>query len=58
MIQRFGNIRTPLRRDKKRDFASGFGDELTESKVRQVLLTEGAGPHGSGELPWRTGFGS
>jgi len=48
----------PFRRDKKRDFASGAGEDLLASKVRQALLTEGATPRSSGELPWRTAFGS
>ena len=48
----------PLRLDKKRDLASGSGRELLASKVRQVLLTEGATPRSSGELPWRTNFGA
>jgi len=48
----------PFRRDKKRDFASGAGEDLLASKVRQALLTEGATPRSSGELPWRTSFGS
>ena len=48
----------PFRRDKKRDFASGAGEDLLASKVRQALLTEGATPKSSGELPWRTSFGS
>ncbi|WAM28301.1 GPW/gp25 family protein [Myxococcus sp. NMCA1] len=51
------NLLVPFRRDKKRDFASGTGPELLASKVRQVLLTEGATPHSTGELPWRTNFG-
>jgi len=49
---------TPFRRDKKRDFASGAGEDLLASKVRLALLTEGATPRSSGELPWRTSFGS
>ncbi len=48
----------PFRRDRKRDFATGNGDELLASKVLQVLATEGAGPRTSGELPWRTAFGT
>ncbi|RKG90402.1 hypothetical protein D7W82_03660 [Corallococcus sp. CA049B] len=52
------NLLVPFRRDKKRDFASGTGAELLTSKVRQVLLTEGATPHSTGELPWRTSFGA
>ena len=49
---------TPFRRDKKRDFASGSGSELLRAKVLQALMTEGAGPRASGELPWRTSFGA
>lgn len=52
------NLLIPFRRDKKRDFASGTGPELLASKVRQVLLTEGATPLSTGELPWRTSFGA
>lgn len=52
------NLLTPLRRDRKRDFATGSGAELLASKVRQALLTEGATARTSGELPWRTNFGS
>ena len=51
-------IITPPRMDRKRDLASGSGTELLASKVRQVLLTEGTTPRSSGELPWRTNFGS
>jgi hypothetical protein len=49
---------TPFRRDRKRDFASGDGDDLLASKVLQVLATEGATARSSGELPWRTAFGT
>ena len=52
------NLLIPFRRDKKRDFAVGRGPELLASKVRQVLLTEGATPRSTGELPWRTSFGA
>ena len=52
------NLLIPLRRDRKRDLASGSGAELLRSKVTQVLATEGAAPGSSGELPWRTAFGS
>lgn len=52
------NLLTPFRRDKKRDFAVGSGESLLASKVRQALLTEGATPRSSGELPWRTNFGA
>lgn len=52
------NLFVPFRRDRKRDFAAGTGAELLASKVRQVLLTDGATPHSTGELPWRTNFGA
>lgn len=52
------NLLSPFRRDKKRDFAVGSGEALLASKVRQALLTEGATPRSSGELPWRTNFGA
>jgi len=58
MTTRSTNILIPFRRDKKRDFASGSGEALLASKVRQALLTEGATPRSSGELPWRTSFGA
>ncbi len=53
-----GSLLIPFRRDRKRDFASGSGEELLRSKVIQALMTEGATPRSSGELPWRTNFGS
>jgi hypothetical protein len=49
-------ILVPFRRDKKRDFATGSGEVLLASKVRQALLTEGTTPRSSGELPWRTSY--
>lgn len=52
------NLLIPFGRDKKRDFAVGSGEALLASKVRQALLTEGATPRSSGELPWRTNFGA
>jgi hypothetical protein len=52
------NLLIPFRRDKKRDFATGDGEALLASKVRQVLLTEGATAQSSGELPWRTSLGA
>jgi hypothetical protein len=52
------NLLIPFRRDKKRDFAVGTREALLASKVRQALLTEGATPRSSGELPWRTNFGA
>ena len=53
-----GSLLIPFRRDRKRDFASGSDEELLRSKVIQALMTEGATPRSSGELPWRTSFGS
>ncbi|MCA9630901.1 MAG: hypothetical protein KC766_24720 [Myxococcales bacterium] len=52
------NLLIPFRRDKKRDFASGSGSALLRSKVLQALMTAGATPRSSGELPWRTAFGA
>lgn len=51
-------ILAPLRRDRQRDFASGTGPELLASTVLQTLMTRGATPRSSGELPWRTAFGA
>lgn len=48
----------PFRRDRKRDFASGTGEELLRSKVLQALMTGGATATSQGELPWRTAFGA
>ena len=52
------NLLVPFERDRVRDFASGTGYELRLAKILQVLLTEGDTPQGSGEMPWRTAFGS
>lgn len=52
------NLLIPFRRDRKRDLATGEAEVLLASKVRQVLLTEGATPRSSGELPWRANFGA
>jgi len=52
------NLLVPFRRDRVRDFASGTGYELRLAKILQALLTEGDTPQGSGEMPWRTAFGS
>ncbi len=49
---------SPFRRDLKRDFAAGSGFALLQCKVLQTLMTEGFSPRSSGELPWRTAFGS
>lgn len=48
----------PFRRDKKNDFASGSGVALVVSNVGQVLGTKADSARSSGELPWRTDFGS
>ena len=48
----------PFRRDRKRDFATGTGADLLGSKVLQAVMTVGATPRSSGELPWRTSFGA
>ncbi len=45
-------ILTPMQRDGARDFAIGSGPALSVSKVRQALGVQ------TGELPWRTAFGS
>ncbi|GEL75684.1 GPW/gp25 family protein [Myxococcus virescens] len=58
MSQQPRNLLVPFRRDRKQDFAAGTETQLLASKVRQVLLTEGATPHSTGELPWRTSFGA
>jgi uncharacterized protein len=58
MSQSVRNIIAPFRRDRKRDFASDDSAELLKSKVLQALMTRGTTPRSSGELPWRTAFGS
>jgi phage baseplate assembly protein W len=58
MSQSVRNLITPFRRDRKRDFASDDGAELLKSKVLQALMTRGTTPRSSGEMPWRTAFGS
>lgn len=52
------NLITPFRRDLKQDLAHGSGAAQLRAKVEQVLATEGDTPLSSGELPWRTAFGS
>lgn len=52
------NLLVPFVRDRARDFAAATGWPLTRAKILQVILTEGDGPQASGELPWRTAFGS
>jgi len=40
------------------DFATGGGVALVKSCVEQILGVRALGPHGGGELRWRTEFGS
>jgi hypothetical protein len=51
------NLANPFRR-AARDLATASGSDLLLSKAAQVLGTEADSPSGSGELPWRTAFGS
>jgi hypothetical protein len=51
------NLAVPFRR-AARDFATASGSDLLLAKAAQVLGTEADSPAGSGELPWRTAFGS
>lgn len=48
----------PFRRDKKGDFANEGGAALVKAAVGQVLGTICDSGATSGELPWRTDFGS
>lgn len=48
----------PFVRDKKQDFANSSGVDLVRSAVGQVLGTKAQTDSRSGELPWRTEFGS
>lgn len=48
----------PMQRDRKQDFASGVGVALVAAAVGQILGTICSSEHTSGELPWRTEFGS
>lgn len=52
-----GMIR-PLRRDQKGDFAHASGGRLVSACVGQVLGTMCDSEFATGELPWRTTFGS
>jgi phage baseplate assembly protein W len=58
MTDQIRGLLVPFRRDRKRDFASGTGRDLLGTKVLQALMTAGATPRSSGELPWRTSFGA
>ena len=51
-------LRFPLKRDGTNDFANGSGVDLVKDSVKLALLTVGDSPLTSGELPWRTDFGS
>jgi phage baseplate assembly protein W len=53
----FGLVR-PFRRDGRADFLAAGGEEVIRSAVGQILGTVGASDGTSGELPWRTDFGS
>lgn len=48
----------PFRRDMKSDFATGTGLALVVACVGQILGTKADTASTSGELPWRTDFGS
>lgn len=49
---------SPLRRDKKNDFAAAGGEALVRASVQQILGTIGASDFTQGEVPWRTELGS
>ena len=49
---------SPLRRDKKSDFAASGGEALVRASVQQILGTVGASDFTQGEIPWRTELGS
>ena len=51
------NLAFPFQRDA-RDFATVSDVDLLFAQAEQVLGTEADSPKGSGELPWRTAFGS
>ena len=51
------NLAFPFQRDA-RDFATVSDVDLLLAQAEQVLGTEADSPKGSGELPWRTAFGS
>lgn len=56
-IEPFG-ILAPLRRDRKKDFATAGGEALVRAAVQQILGTACASDFTQGELPWRTELGS
>jgi len=51
-------ILRPFTRDQKVDFANASGARLVAACVGQVLGTSSDSEFASGELPWRTAFGS
>lgn len=51
-------VTRPFRRDGKGDFAHEGGERVVAAAVGQVLGTIGDAGTNSGELPWRTDFGS
>lgn len=51
-------VARPFRRDAKNDFANEGGAKLVAAAVAQILGTVGDTGFTSGELPWRTDFGS
>ncbi len=53
----FGLVR-PFRRDGRADWLAAGGEPLIRSAVGQILGTVGASDGTSGELSWRTDFGS
>lgn len=48
----------PFRRDSKQDFVNGEGVLLIAASIGQILGTICGSEISSGELPWRTEFGS
>lgn len=48
----------PFRRDQKNDLATATGEALVKACLVQVLGTKADSAVSSGELPWRTDFGS
>jgi len=51
------NLAFPFRRDAT-DLAAVTDTDLLLAQAEQVLGTEADSPKGTGELPWRTSFGS
>jgi phage baseplate assembly protein W len=51
-------ITRPFRRDLKQDWANEDGVALITAAIGQILGTMSDSPFATGELPWRTEFGS